>query len=47
MLERKAQCIPEQLFSSTGMTEKEAADLRDAVRNLTDALAASQRRESR
>ena len=46
-LERKAQCIPEQLFSSTGMTEKEAADLRDAVRNLTDALAASQQRESR
>jgi len=46
-LERKAQCIPEQLSSSTGMTEKEAADLRDAVRNLTDALAASQQRESR
>ena len=45
-LERKAQCIPEQLSSSTGMTEKEAADLRDAVRNLTDALAASQRKES-
>ena len=45
-LERKAQCIPEQLSSSTGMTEKEAADLRDAVRNLTDALTASQRKES-
>jgi MarR family transcriptional regulator, organic hydroperoxide resistance regulator len=45
-LERKAQCIPEQLFSSTGMTEQEAADLRDAVRHLTDALNASQRKES-
>jgi MarR family transcriptional regulator, organic hydroperoxide resistance regulator len=45
-LERKAQCIPEQLFSSTGMTEKEAADLRDAVRHLTDALNASLRKES-
>jgi DNA-binding MarR family transcriptional regulator len=40
-LERKAQCIPEQLFPSTGMTEREAADLRDAVRQLTDALNAS------
>jgi DNA-binding MarR family transcriptional regulator len=37
-LERKAQCIPERLFSSTGITEREAADLRDAVRQLTDAL---------
>ena len=45
-LERKAQCIPEQLFSSTGMTEREAADLRDAVRHLTDALNASVRKES-
>jgi DNA-binding MarR family transcriptional regulator len=45
-LERKAQCIPEQLFSSTGMTEQEAADLRDAVRHLADALNASQRKES-
>jgi DNA-binding MarR family transcriptional regulator len=45
-LERKAQCIPEQLFSSTGMTEKQAADLRDAVRHLTDALTASPRKES-
>jgi DNA-binding PadR family transcriptional regulator len=40
-LERRAQCIPEQLFSSTGMTERDAADLRDAVRKLTDALNAS------
>jgi DNA-binding MarR family transcriptional regulator len=40
-LERRAQCIPEQLFSSTGMTERDAADLRDAVRQLTDALNAS------
>ena len=45
-LESKAQCIPEQLFSSTGMTEREAADLRDAVRHLTDALNASLRKES-
>ena len=45
-LERKAQCIPEQLFGSTGMTEQEAADLRDAVRHLTDALNASLRKET-
>ena len=45
-LESKAQCIPEQLFSSTGMTERAAADLRDAVRHLTDALNASLRKES-
>jgi DNA-binding MarR family transcriptional regulator len=45
-LERTAECIPEQLFGSTGMTEQEAADLRDAVRHLTDALTASQRKES-
>jgi len=44
-LERKAQCIPEELFSSTGMTEEEAADLRDAVRHLADALNASLRKE--
>jgi DNA-binding MarR family transcriptional regulator len=45
-LERRAQCIPEQLFSSTGLTEQDAADLRDAVRQLTDALNASTRKES-
>lgn len=45
-LESKAQCISEQLFSSTGMTEREAADLRDAVRHLTDVLNASLRKES-
>jgi DNA-binding MarR family transcriptional regulator len=45
-LERRAQCIPEQLFSSTGLTEQDAADLRDAVRRLTDALNASIRKES-
>jgi MarR family transcriptional regulator, organic hydroperoxide resistance regulator len=45
-LERKAQCIPEQLFSSTGMTEREVAGLRDAVHHLTDALNASERKES-
>ena len=43
-LERRAQCIPEQLFSSTGLTEQDAADLRDAVRRLTDALNASTRK---
>jgi MarR family transcriptional regulator, organic hydroperoxide resistance regulator len=45
-LESKAQCIPEQLFPATGMTEREAEDLRDAVRHLTDALTASLRKES-
>jgi DNA-binding MarR family transcriptional regulator len=45
-LERRAECIPGQLFSSTDMTEEDAAALRDAVRQLTDALNASQRRES-
>jgi DNA-binding MarR family transcriptional regulator len=40
-LERRAQCIPAELFSSTGMAEGDAADLRDAVRRLTDALNAS------
>jgi MarR family transcriptional regulator, organic hydroperoxide resistance regulator len=45
-LERKAQCIPEQLFSATGMSEQQAADLRDAVRHLNDALTASLRKES-
>ncbi|WP_079921740.1 MarR family winged helix-turn-helix transcriptional regulator [Mycobacterium sp. AT1] len=39
-LESRAQCIPERLFASTGMTEQDAADLRDAVRRLTDALTA-------
>lgn len=45
-LERRAECIPERLFPSTGLTEQDAADLRDAVRRLTDALNASQRKES-
>ena len=40
-LERKAQCIPEELFDAMGLTEQEAADLQEAVRNLTDALNAS------
>jgi MarR family transcriptional regulator, organic hydroperoxide resistance regulator len=43
-LERRAECIPERLFPSTGLTEKGAAELRDAVRHLTDAL--TQRKES-
>jgi MarR family transcriptional regulator, organic hydroperoxide resistance regulator len=41
-----AQCIPERVFPATGMTPTEAADLRDAVRHLTDALSASARRET-
>jgi DNA-binding MarR family transcriptional regulator len=45
-LERKARCIPERLFSSTGLTEREVADLRDAVHHLTDALNASSRKET-
>lgn len=44
-LEKKAQCIPERLLTAAGMTEKQAADLRDAVRLLTDALGASSGRE--
>jgi DNA-binding MarR family transcriptional regulator len=40
-LERRAKCIPEQLFTATGMTEADAAVLRDAVRQLSDALNAS------
>jgi MarR family transcriptional regulator, organic hydroperoxide resistance regulator len=45
-LERRAQCIPERLMSSIGITEREAADLRDAVRHLTDALNAQPRKET-
>jgi DNA-binding MarR family transcriptional regulator len=45
-LERKAQCIPAELGALTGISEKQATDLRDAVRQLTDALSASSRRES-
>ncbi len=40
-LEAKAQCIPEKLGAQAGVTEQEAADLRDAIRRLTDALTAS------
>jgi DNA-binding MarR family transcriptional regulator len=45
-LEDRAQCIPEELGRATGMTQQQAADLRNAVRHLTDALTASNRRES-
>jgi DNA-binding MarR family transcriptional regulator len=45
-LESRAPCIPERLFSSTGMTERNATELRDAVRQLTDALNASLGRET-
>lgn len=41
-LELKAQCIPEKLGAQTGITEQQAADLRDAIRQLTDALSAAQ-----
>ncbi|WP_285029616.1 MarR family transcriptional regulator [Mycolicibacterium sp. lyk4-40-TYG-92] len=41
-LEAGAQCIPEQLGARSGITEQEAADLRDAIRRLTEALTASQ-----
>ncbi|TLH63617.1 MarR family winged helix-turn-helix transcriptional regulator [Mycolicibacterium phocaicum] len=41
-LEASAQCIPEQLGARSGITEQEAADLRDAIHRLTDALTASQ-----
>lgn len=44
-LEEKAQCIPGRLGAAIGFTEKQAADLRDAVRQLTDALDASTERE--
>jgi DNA-binding MarR family transcriptional regulator len=44
-LEKRAQCIPAELCSVTGMSEQQATDLRDAVRQLTDALSASSRRE--
>ncbi|MFL0288204.1 MarR family winged helix-turn-helix transcriptional regulator [Mycobacterium sp. SMC-21] len=40
-LEGKAQCIPQQLGARMGITEREAADLRDAIHRLTDALSAS------
>ncbi|MEU0495474.1 MarR family transcriptional regulator [Mycobacterium sp. NPDC006124] len=42
-LEARAQCIPERLFSSTGMSEGDAADLRDTVQRLADVLTASSR----
>lgn len=45
-LEERAQCIPAELGSATGMSEQQATELRDAVRQLTDALGASSRRES-
>jgi len=40
-LEASAQCIPEQLGARAGITEQDAADLRDAIHRLTDALTAS------
>lgn len=44
-LEERAQCIPGRLGAAIGITEKQAADLRDAVRQLTDAIDASTERE--
>jgi DNA-binding MarR family transcriptional regulator len=46
-LEQRAQCIPAELGLATGISEKQATDLRDAVRQFTDALSASSRRESK
>lgn len=37
-LEERAQCIPEQLFSATGLSVDEAEQLREAVRQLSDVL---------
>ncbi|KUI32693.1 MarR family winged helix-turn-helix transcriptional regulator [Mycobacterium sp. GA-2829] len=37
-LEERAQCIPEQLFSATGLSADEAEQLRVAVRRLSDVL---------
>jgi MarR family transcriptional regulator, organic hydroperoxide resistance regulator len=45
-LEERAECIPGELFIATGMSERQVTELRDAVRQLTDALGASARRES-
>jgi DNA-binding MarR family transcriptional regulator len=45
-LESRVQCIPEQLFPLTGMTARDADDLRDKVRHLTDALNATLRKTS-
>jgi len=40
-LQGAARCIPRQLGELTGMTEKQAAELRDAVQRLTDVLTAT------
>jgi MarR family transcriptional regulator, organic hydroperoxide resistance regulator len=37
-LEGRAQCIPEQVFSASGLTVAQAEQLRDAARQLSDAL---------
>ncbi|BCI51962.1 putative transcriptional regulator, MarR family protein [Mycolicibacterium litorale] len=37
-LEERAQCIPERLFGATGLSVEDAEQLRDAVRQLSDAL---------
>ncbi|MCV7416205.1 MarR family winged helix-turn-helix transcriptional regulator [Mycolicibacterium litorale] len=37
-LEERAQCIPERLFTATGMSVDDAEELRDAVRQLSDVL---------
>ncbi|KUI30164.1 MarR family transcriptional regulator [Mycobacterium sp. IS-1742] len=37
-LEERAQCIPEELFRTTGLSVADAERLRDAVRQLNDVL---------
>lgn len=37
-LEERAQCIPERLFTATGLSVEDAEQLRDAVRQLNDVL---------
>ncbi len=37
-LERRAECIPQNLFAATDLTELELTNLRDAAQSLTSAL---------
>jgi len=44
-LEERAQCIPEQLFTATGLSVEDAEQLRDAVRTWSDVLNDSHNRK--